>query len=146
GSWGGAAGGAGAAGVLAARGIPAVVFEQNPRPFGKIEDGLPRWHVKLRKKEYETINARLERPGVYFVPNTKIGRDVGFDELANQGGFSAGVLAPRARRGRLRRAGEPVGLLGGRARARGLARPAAAGRGCGRVRRQGSRLPELVHL
>jgi len=97
---GGATAGAEAAGMLATRGITAVVFEQNPRPFGKIEDGLPRWHVKLRKKEYETINARLERPGVYFVPNTKVGRDVGFDELANQWGFSAVVLAHGAWRDR----------------------------------------------
>jgi flavin-dependent dehydrogenase len=51
---GGATAGAEAAGMLAARGITTVVFEQNPRPYGKIEDGLPRWHVKLRKKEYET--------------------------------------------------------------------------------------------
>ena len=31
------------------------MFEQNRRPYGKIEDGLPRWHVALREKEYETI-------------------------------------------------------------------------------------------
>ena len=37
---GGATAGAEAAGLLAERGIPAVVFEQNPRPFGKIEDGF----------------------------------------------------------------------------------------------------------
>jgi NADPH-dependent glutamate synthase beta subunit-like oxidoreductase len=97
---GGATAGAEAAGMLAARGITTVVFEQNPRPFGKIEDGLPRWHVKLRKKEYETINARLERPGVHFVPNTKIGRDVGFDELTKEWGFSAVVLAHGAWRDR----------------------------------------------
>ena len=50
-----------------------VVFEQNARPYGKIEDGLPRWHVKLRQKEYETVNERLDRPNVHFVPLTKIG-------------------------------------------------------------------------
>ncbi len=97
---GGATAGAEAAGMLAARGITAVVFEQNPRPYGKIEDGLPRWHVKLRKKEYETINARLERPGVHFVPNTKIGRDVDFGDLATGWGFSAVVLAHGAWRDR----------------------------------------------
>jgi NADPH-dependent glutamate synthase beta subunit-like oxidoreductase len=42
---GGATAGAEAAGMLAARGVTVVVFEQNPRPYGKIEDGLPRWHV-----------------------------------------------------------------------------------------------------
>lgn len=97
---GGATAGAEAAGMLAARGITAVVFEQNPRPYGKIEDGLPRWHVKLRKKEYETINARLERPGVHFVPNTKIGRDLDFEDLAKRWGFSAVVLAHGAWRDR----------------------------------------------
>jgi NADPH-dependent glutamate synthase beta subunit-like oxidoreductase len=90
---GGATAGAEAAGMLAARGITAVVFEQNPRPYGKIEDGLPRWHVKLRRKEFETINTRLARPGVHFVPNTKVGRDLDFDELVQDWGFSAVILA-----------------------------------------------------
>ncbi len=97
---GGATAGAEAAGLLAARGVTTVVFEQNPRPYGKIEDGLPRWHVKLRKKEYDTINARLERPGVHFVPNTKIGRDLDFADLATGWGFSAVVLAHGAWRDR----------------------------------------------
>ena len=35
--------------ILAVRGIRVIVIEQNPRPYGKIEDGLPRWHVKRRK-------------------------------------------------------------------------------------------------
>jgi NADPH-dependent glutamate synthase beta subunit-like oxidoreductase len=97
---GGATAGAEAAGMLAARGVLAVVFEQNPRPYGKIEDGLPRWHVKLRKKEYETINAKLDRPGVWFVPNSRVGRDLGFDELVRDWGFSAVVLAHGAWRDR----------------------------------------------
>ena len=29
--------------ILADRGALVIVFEQNPRPYGKIEDGLPRW-------------------------------------------------------------------------------------------------------
>lgn len=79
--------------MLADRGVIAVVFEQNQRPYGKIEDGLPRWHVKLRRKEYETINDKLSRPGVYFVPCTKIGRDVAFPALVSEWGFSAVLLA-----------------------------------------------------
>ena len=79
--------------MLADRGIVVVVFEQNQRPYGKIEDGLPRWHVKLRRKEYETINDKLSRPGVYFVPCTKIGRDVDFPALVSEWGFSAVLLA-----------------------------------------------------
>jgi ferredoxin--NADP+ reductase len=90
---GGATAGAEAAAMLASHGVLVVVFEQNPRPHGKIEDGLPRWHVKLRKKEYETIHAKLDRPNVHFVPNTKIGRDIGFRELVEEWGFSAVVLA-----------------------------------------------------
>jgi hypothetical protein len=77
-----------------------VVFEQNKRPYGKIEDGLPRWHEALREKEYETIDQKLGRPGIQFVPNTKIGRDVGFAELAKDWGFSAVVLANGAWRDR----------------------------------------------
>ena len=41
-----------------------IVFEQNPRPYGKIEDGLPRWHVKQRRDEYEEINERLDHPNI----------------------------------------------------------------------------------
>ena len=77
-----------------------VVFEQNARPYGKIEDGLPRWHVKLRHKEYETINDKLSRPGVHFVPCTKIGRDVDFPALAVEWGFTAVILAHGAWRDR----------------------------------------------
>lgn len=97
---GGATAGAEAAAMLADRGVVVVVFEQNPRPYGKIEDGLPRWHVKLRRKEYETINEKLAKPGVHFVPCTKIGRDIPFPELVNEWGFSAVVLAHGAWRDR----------------------------------------------
>ena len=38
---GGACAGSAVAEVLAARGCRVVVFDQNPRPYGKIEDGLP---------------------------------------------------------------------------------------------------------
>lgn len=100
---GGATAGAEIASRLAERGVAVFVFEQNRRPYGKIEDGLPRWHEALREKEYETIDAKLTRSGVEFVPNTKIGRDVAFAELANEWGFSAVVLANGAwRTGRCR--------------------------------------------
>ena len=46
------------------------MFEQNPRPFGKIEDGLPRWHHKLREKEYSAIGAKLSHPNIFYVPKT----------------------------------------------------------------------------
>jgi alpha-glucosidase (family GH31 glycosyl hydrolase) len=44
--------------ILARRGASVIVFDQNARPYGKIEDGLPRWHVKQRRDEYEEINKR----------------------------------------------------------------------------------------
>jgi ferredoxin--NADP+ reductase len=97
---GGATAGAEAAGLLAERGVVCVVFEQNPRPYGKIEDGLPRWHVKLRQKEYELINQRLDRPGVHFVPSTKIGADIDFRELCTEWGFTSVILAHGAWRDR----------------------------------------------
>jgi len=86
--------------MLVRSGILAVVFEQNPRPYGKIEDGLPRWHTKLRRKEYDHINTRLSRDGVHFVPLTKVGRDIELASLVREWGFSAVVLAHGAWRDR----------------------------------------------
>jgi NADPH-dependent glutamate synthase beta subunit-like oxidoreductase len=90
---GGAVAGSEAAAACAARGAIAVVFEQGTRPYGKIEDGLPRWHEKLRDKEYKKIDANLGSSGVIFVPKTEIGRDLKWSELRDDLGFSAVVLA-----------------------------------------------------
>jgi ferredoxin--NADP+ reductase len=97
---GGATAGAEVASRLADRGVSVFVFEQNARPYGKIEDGLPRWHEALRMKEYSTIDQKLGKPGVSFVPNTKIGEEIGFAELVTDWGFSAVVLANGAWRDR----------------------------------------------
>jgi NADPH-dependent glutamate synthase beta subunit-like oxidoreductase len=97
---GGATAGAEAADIFAKQGILTVVFEQNPRPYGKVEDGLPRWHVGLRAKEYETIDTKLGQPHVHFVPNTKVGRDVSLRELCDVWGFHSVVLANGAWRDR----------------------------------------------
>ncbi len=97
---GGATAGAEITRALAEHGALVVVFEQNTRPYGKIEDGLPRWHVALRRKEYETIRERLAHPNVLFVPKTKIGRDLSFAELTRDWSFSAVVLACGAWRDR----------------------------------------------
>ena len=97
---GGAIAGSVAAEILADRGIRVAVFEQNKRPYGKIEDGLPRWHVEQRKQEYGNIDARLKKPGVSFIPSVKLGRDVHFEELCDQWGFSAVILANGAWRDR----------------------------------------------
>src|SRR5260370_15793799 len=81
-----------AAEILADQGIRVAVFEQNTRPYGKIEDGLPRWHVQQRKQEYARIDARMKKPNVYFIPSTKLGRDFNLPQLF-EWGFSAVILA-----------------------------------------------------
>ncbi|MEO1230590.1 MAG: hypothetical protein AAFZ18_16960 [Myxococcota bacterium] len=90
---GGAVAGAQVANILAERGASVVVFEQNARPFGKIEDGLPRWHSGLRDKEFERIQGLLEHPRIRFLPMTAVGRDIDFTALVKEWGFSAVVLA-----------------------------------------------------
>jgi NADPH-dependent glutamate synthase beta subunit-like oxidoreductase len=103
---GGAVSGSVAAEILADGGAEVVVIEQNDRPYGKIEDGLPRWHVHQRRKEYEKIDERLSKPRVHFVPRTKLGKDVTFSDLTDRWGLSAVLLANGAWRDR------PLGLAG----------------------------------
>jgi len=97
---GAATSGAEIAARLAEHGVEVVVFEQNPRPYGKIQDGLPRWHVALRRKEYETVASKLAHPSIHYVPDTKVGRDVPFEALARDWGFTSVVLASGAWRDR----------------------------------------------
>ncbi|HLU47429.1 MAG TPA: hypothetical protein VK116_05070 [Planctomycetota bacterium] len=97
---GGAVAGSEAASVFAERGAAVLVLEQGEKPYGKIEDGLPRWHRKLREAEYAKINAALAHPRVFFVPRTKLGRDVSLGTLRDELGLSAVVLANGAWRDR----------------------------------------------
>jgi NADPH-dependent glutamate synthase beta subunit-like oxidoreductase len=76
------------------------VFEQGARPYGKIEDGLPRWHEKLRDKEYAKIDTNLGSDAVIFVPETEVGAVLPWNELYRELGFSAVVLANGAWRDR----------------------------------------------
>ena len=99
------------------------VIEQNKRPYGKIEDGLPRWHVEQRKQEYARIDARLRKPGVYFIPSTKLGRDVDFRDLCIE-----------------------LGLFRGHPGERRVARPGFGSARRGKVCRQGPGLSESLHL
>jgi ferredoxin/flavodoxin---NADP+ reductase len=96
---GGAISGSVAAEILADHGIRVAVFEQNTRPYGKIEDGLPRWHVEQRRQEYARIDARVRKPNVYFIPCAKLGRDFDLPQLLKWG-FSAVILANGAWRDR----------------------------------------------
>ena len=95
---GGAVAGSEAARRFAERGALAIVFEQNDRPYGKIEDGLPRWHVKLREKEYARIDQNLDTAGVLFVPQTRLGKDLSFSELTGEMGLTAVVSGALLRR------------------------------------------------
>ncbi len=97
---GGAVAAAEVAGILSDHDVLTIVLEQNPRPYGKIEDGLPRWHRALREKEYRGIDGKLERPHVHFVPCTRLGRDVQLSELVNEWGLTAVILAHGAWRDR----------------------------------------------
>jgi ferredoxin--NADP+ reductase len=96
---GGAVSGSVAAEILADNGIHVAVFEQNLRPYGKIEDGLPRWHVEQRRQEYARIDARMKKPNVHFIPSAKLGRDFDLAQLFHWG-FSAVILANGAWRDR----------------------------------------------
>lgn len=91
--FGGAVSGAEAAHQLSQRGIQSVVFDQNILPYGKIEDGLPKWHAKLRDQEEAKINQKLNHELIHFVPKCALGKDLIFEDLVNNWGFSAILLA-----------------------------------------------------
>jgi NADPH-dependent glutamate synthase beta subunit-like oxidoreductase len=78
---GGAVAGAEAASQLTQKDVICIVLEQNDRPYGKIEDGLPRWHEKQRQQEMNKIDGKLAHPGVHFVPRTRLGRDLALKDL-----------------------------------------------------------------
>lgn len=90
---GGSVAGSEAAFQLAEKGFHIVVFDQMPLPYGKIEDGLPKWHIKLRDKEEGEIDKKLQHPNIRFVPNSKLGRDIDFKTLVSEWGFSAILIA-----------------------------------------------------
>lgn len=90
---GGSISGSEAAYLLAEKGYRVVVFEMNDLPFGKIEDGLPKWHINLRNKQEQNINEKLNHENIRYVPNVKIGEDVSFDDLIHNWGFTVIVLA-----------------------------------------------------
>ncbi|GAB4363392.1 MAG: hypothetical protein Kow0042_01240 [Calditrichia bacterium] len=96
--------GAGVAGSEAAiqfarQGIPVVVFEKNALPYGKIEEGLPKWHIKLRDQEEAKIDSKLNHDLIYFVPKVTLGKDLSVAEVL-EWGFSAVLLAIGAWRDR----------------------------------------------
>ena len=90
---GGSISGSEAANLLAQNGFRVVVFEMNKLPYGKIEDGLPSWHIALRDRQQKDIDRKLDQENIRFVPLTKIGRDIAFKDLVENWGFSAIILA-----------------------------------------------------
>lgn len=97
---GGAVAGSEIASRLADAGMEVAVFEQNVLPYGKIEDGLPRWHKKMQDKECAGIDAKLDRPGIHFVPQCRLGKDITPQQLIEDWGFQMVVLANGAWRDR----------------------------------------------
>lgn len=90
---GGSISGSEAANMLAQNGFKVVVFDMNKLPYGKIEDGLPNWHIKLRDRQIAEINLKLDHQNIQFVPLTKIGDAISFNDLLKNWGFSAIILA-----------------------------------------------------
>jgi len=90
---GGSISGSEAANLLAQNDFRVVVFEMNALPYGKIEDGLPKWHIKLRNRQEREIDRKLDQENIRFVPLVKIGRDISFDDLIKNWGFSAVIIA-----------------------------------------------------
>ncbi|MBT8260872.1 MAG: FAD-dependent oxidoreductase, partial [Bacteroidia bacterium] len=90
---GGSISGSEAANLLAKNGFRVVVFEMNKLPYGKIEDGLPNWHISLRDRQQKEIDKKLNQENIRFVPFTKIGNDIPFKDLVENWGFSAVILA-----------------------------------------------------
>lgn len=90
---GGSVAGSEAAALLAENDHRAIVFDQKKLPYGKIEDGLPNWHIGLRDKEEDAIDGRLNHPNVRYVPGFRLGSDGRLEDLLNDWGFSAVIIA-----------------------------------------------------
>ncbi len=90
---GGSISGSEAANLLASNGFKVVVFDMNKLPYGKIEDGLPSWHINLRNRQIAEIDKKLDQENIRYVPLVKIGQDISFSDLVKNWGFSAIILA-----------------------------------------------------
>lgn len=92
---GGAVSGSETAFQFANRGIKVAVIDQLALPYGKIEDGLPKWHAKLRDKEEARIDQKILHENIEYIPNVRLGGELSFEDLTSWG-FSAIVLATGA--------------------------------------------------
>ena len=89
---GGGVAGSEAAAQLVRRGVKVLIFEQNALPYGKLEEGLPKWHIKLRDQEEQKIDEKLDHPDIHYIPCTRFGKDITLNAL-QQWGISAILLA-----------------------------------------------------
>ncbi|MCK4894292.1 MAG: FAD-dependent oxidoreductase [Calditrichia bacterium] len=96
---GGGISGSEAAMQLSLRGISSILFEQSHLPYGKIEEGLPKWHIKLRDQEERKIDEKLKRSNICFVPGTSVGKDISLKQILDWG-VNAVLLAIGAGRDR----------------------------------------------
>jgi NADPH-dependent glutamate synthase beta subunit-like oxidoreductase len=75
--------------VLALAGHQVEVFDDKPKPGGYLRTGIPDY--RLPKEILDQEIGRVERLGVVFTQNTRVGRDISFDEL--RGRFDAVIVA-----------------------------------------------------
>jgi len=97
---GGACAGSEIAAGLAEMGMTVIVIDQNALPYGKILDGLPRWHAKLQAKEMRSIDEKLIHPRIHFVPGSRLGSDISIDTLLSNWKLPMVILATGAWRDR----------------------------------------------
>ena len=100
---GGACAGSEIASLLNRHGLEVIVIDQNDLPYGKIEDGLPRWHDKLQHKEMKSIDEKLSQPGIHFLPGCRVGTDLSLDTMINDWKLPLVVMATGAWRDRAMR-------------------------------------------
>ncbi len=77
---------------LSQKGIMVALFEQHRLPYGKIEEGLPKWHVKLRNQEEKKIDDKIQNPNIHYIPKVRLGKDFTISELL-EWQFSAVLIA-----------------------------------------------------
>lgn len=94
--FGGAVAGSEAVEQMTQNGVHVILFEQNAIPYGKIESGLPKWHIKLRDRQEEKIDTKLDQEQVHYIPNCKLGDDIDFNDVAQEWDLNAVLLATGA--------------------------------------------------
>lgn len=75
-------GGLTAAGILICKGHEVVVYDMLPEPGGMLLFGIP--DVRMNKDPIVKGIKELEEVGVKFVLNTKVGKDISFDDILKE--------------------------------------------------------------